>query len=432
MKTLVCLYPGSASDRAVFFGRFGPGLREQGVRLVLADDWQSPRDRELFDEFIELPPAEEVRGATKVLDAFAARTRIDGVLAQSEAALAPGAWLTAQLGLPGASPSGALACLAKNVSRARLAAARVPVPEFRLVSDASGVRAFAREHGYPVVLKACASTLGRLVTKVASDAEVDDAVTAVRAGLLTSRDVKRLVEFAELAGLDAGCDPRASFLVERFFDGEPLETDGLVLDGRPCVFGVVEQTLTPPPRFYVESYRLPADRPPELVAACEDISRRALAASGVRSSGFSIELRARGADVRVIEVNARLGEDDAFAELFEAALGFVPLAKTIELALGNLDALDARVREHWCLAYRSHFEAGRVVRVPSATELAALAARGIRAAATARVGEPWYAAPHPDAFPHVAWALASDPRSSSAAYRSARATADALDVAVEP
>lgn len=432
MKNLLCVYPGSASERAAFFGRHGAPLRARGVRLVLANDWQSERDRELFDEFVELPPPEQVLAAARALERWSARTRVDGVLAASEAALAPGAWLASRLGLPGAGVDGALACLAKNVSRARLAERRVPVPEFRLVATASEVRAFAAEHGYPVVLKACASSLGRLVTKVERDDGVDDAVARVRAGLGVSHDVTRLVEYAELAGLDVGCDPRKTFLVERYFDGAPLETDGLVLGGTACVFGVIEQTLTPPPRFYVESYRLPAERPPEVLRAVEAVSRAALTASAVDSAGFSIELRAKGEDVRVIEVNARLGEDDAFADLFEAALGFVPLAKCIELALGELSSLEARLREHWCLAYQCGFVGGTVSAVPGERELAALASRGIRAAATVRVGDPWHVAPHPEAFPHLAWALASDPSSSTRAFELARRAADELQVRIEP
>ncbi|MCC6408883.1 MAG: hypothetical protein IT453_17105, partial [Planctomycetes bacterium] len=48
------------------------------------------------------------------------------------------------------------------------------------------------------------------------------------------------------------------------------------------------------------------------------------------------------------------------------------------------------------------------------------------------VGDPWHVAPHPEAFPHLAWALASDPSSSTRAFELARRAADELEVGIEP
>jgi hypothetical protein len=281
-------------------------------------------------------------------------------------------------------------------------------------------------------LKALASALGRLVTKIDRAEEIAGAVTRLRARLAASRDVKRLTQFARVAELEIGCDPLQSFLVERYFDGEPLETDGLVVERRAHSFGVIDQTLTAPPRFYVESYRLPAERSPRSLESIERISQAALAASGLSSTGFSIEMRARADDVRVIEVNARLGEDDGFGELFAQAIGFEPMRAAIDVALGAASPPPVRCSAHASLAYQFCFVPGRVSELPTKSEIAELAERGIRAGVTVRVGDEWHVAPHPDAFPHVAWALASHPSSSTRAHELALATARSLRVVVEP
>jgi 5-(carboxyamino)imidazole ribonucleotide synthase len=52
------------------------------------------------------------------------------------------------------SPAALLAAVDKRHQRARLAAAGLPVPPARPVADAAEVAAFARRHGWPVVLKA--------------------------------------------------------------------------------------------------------------------------------------------------------------------------------------------------------------------------------------------------------------------------------------
>jgi hypothetical protein len=43
-----------------------------------------------------------------------------------------------------------------------------------------------------------------------------------------------------------------------------------------------------------------------------------------------------------------------------------------------------------------------------------------------------YAPPHPDVTPHLAYALATDPMSSRAAYERARAAVDRLEFALAP
>lgn len=432
MPRLLCVYPGSGSERAVFFGRHRAELREREVELVLADDWPVESDRKSFDRILELPPPEEVRVAARVLERFAAAHAVDGVLCQSEAALAPGAWIAAELGLPGPGLAGALACIDKHRSRTRLAAADVPVPAFALASDAGAVREFARAHGFPIVLKGVASALGRLVTRVDGDDEIDGAVARMLALLPRSRDIRRLLEFAALAEQELDCDPLTAFLVEAYAPGDPLETDGLVVAGEAHVFGVIEQRLTPPPRFYVESYLLPADRPEGERARLAQVSRAALAASGLESTGFSIELRADGADVRVIEVNARLGEDDGFGDLFHCALGLAPLRAAIDVALGVHPELPDGPRGAWALAFQNVFDAGRVTRIPEAADFERLERDGLRAGIDAYVGKEWFAAPHPEAFPHIAWVLASDPASSRRALEQARAAVASLRIDLEP
>ena len=263
----------------------------------------------------------------------------------------------------GACPAdAALLCSNKWLQRTALAAAGVRVPRFALASTAEDVRREADR--YPIVLKPVVSTLGHGVIRVDSAARVPEAVDGLRAHLLDDDLTSRCAAFAEHARLDMGCDPSRQFLVEEYVDGAPLETDGLVFGDRIDCFGTTEQVVDE--RFRIEAYMFPADG-----ADLRRVTESALRACKVREMGFSIEFRGD----TVIEVNGRLGEDDGFPDLFHAALGAYPIRKWIER-----DGRPLAPKQRAAVAFRN--EPGRV---------------------------------------HAAWALATHPASSRAAYEAARA-----------
>ncbi len=421
-RTLLLLYPGAVRSRQELMRRHRDGLRARGLRVVLADDWIDAHDAAHFDAVVQIPPPERVGEVVEAL----ARVPCDAVLAQSEAAILAGALLCDQRGLRGLPLAGALHCVGKHLSRVALAHARVPQPEFALVDSAAAVRRFA-DGRYPVVLKGVASAMSRLVTFVRSAPEVDRAVAQMHACLPQSLDILRLQAFARASGLPLECAPTREFLVERFAAGVPVETDGLVVGAQIACYGVIEQVMSPPPLFYVEGYLLPADRAdaPAIRVAAD----AALTALGVRDTGYSVELRATADGPRVIEVNGRLGEDDAFGDLFACATGGEPFLHAIELALGGHPEVRAAHAPHYALAYRCSFADGVVRRVPAARDL--LGTDSVRLGVCVVPGTHMHAPPHPETFPHMAWVLAHDASSSRAAYARARAAVDALSFDIE-
>jgi biotin carboxylase len=423
---LLILYLGNAENRRAVMSRIAPRLRERGVSAVIADEFVTGEDAQWFDEFVELPPAEEVRAAVRAIEAFARKHPLDGVLAQTEAAVPAAAVACRSLGLRGIPVEAALRCVSKYLSRVSLDEHGVGVPPFELARNAEDVRRFFDKNAGRIVLKGTSSTMGRLVTHVSRSEEIAPAVERMLDGLRTSTDIKRLAELARAAGADLGCDPHREFLVEAFVDGDFLETDGVIEGESVESFGVTEQVMTPPPLFYIQGYLTPADRPPELLERIESVTRAAIAASKLANAGYSIEMRARGDDVRIIEVNGRLGEDDGFMRLFRSADGRDSFWRAAEIALG-LDAPPTRspsVRR--AVAYRTSFEEATVVRLPTARELDALRSQGFECGLSVLQDEHMRAPPHPETFPHLAWVYAEDPRSSRAAYERARTAAASL------
>lgn len=374
-------------------------------RLVLATDAVPAEATAVFDEVVELPPADAVAATLARLEEIPA----DEVVVQTEYGLLAGTLLARSRGLRGPEPRAALLTTDKWLQRETLRAAGVAVPRYALAETADDVRRFAGGR-WPVVVKPVASTLGHLVTRVDSADAAAAAVAALRRALPESPHVRRCTEFARIAGLDMGCDATRQFLVEEFADGPPRETDGLVFGDRIDLFGVTEQVLSPPPHFFIEGYLFPVAAP-----AIEEVSLRALRALGVRDAGFSIEFRGEV----LIEVNGRLGEDGGFPELFRAALGRYPVTKWLEG-----DATPApRARAGHAIAYANWYRDGIVRSAPpSSADATVLAPEGTTL----------HAPPHVEMSPHLAYALRSHADGASAAYAAARDAVSRLRFEIEP
>jgi len=432
MPTVLALYPGAVSFRVQQARRHRSTLRDLGVRLVLADDYLTDDDREVFDELVEMPPCDQVEEGRLVLERRFARGGLDAVLAQSESALLLGSLVTQELGLRGIRPEAALLTVSKALCRGALERAAVRQPRFSIARSAADVRAFAGEVDWPVVIKGTASALGRLVTLVRSPAEVEGAVERTLAALPTATDIVRLSSFARSAGIDLGHDPSREFLVEAFAPGIPVETDGIVFGTEPISFGVTEQVLSTPPLFFMEGYLLPADRSPAEIDEIERVSDAALAALGIGDTGYSIEMRLHEGRASVIEVNGRLGWDAGFGDMFEIVTGSQPAFACLQASLGIRPRIQRRRDVRCAVAYRSSYEDGMVASLPSAAQMAEIERDGVKAGPAVHVGERLHAPPHPDASPHIGWALAQHPTSSRVAYEKARAAVDRLRIEVVP
>jgi hypothetical protein len=115
------------------------------------------------------------------------------------------------LGLPGQRLDSVVPYRNKLVMKDVLCAAGVPVAAYRAVECVTDVVAFAREHGFPLVVKPRAS-----------------------AGSVDVRIVRSAAELAALLadGLGLYGSPRSSLLVEAFVPGSMFHVDGLAVDGK--------------------------------------------------------------------------------------------------------------------------------------------------------------------------------------------------------
>jgi hypothetical protein len=405
MPTLIVLYPAYGTVSCQEVARYAERIED--LKLVLADDEPAASDEAIFDEVVELPPPEHLAQAYNIMQRWCDKYHPDGIFMQSERGLLLGSLLASEFDLRGPSVAAAHLCSNKYQQRTVLSRAGIGNPCFALAENANDVQRLAQDFSFPLVLKCVISTMSRLVTLVCRPEEIDSAVARMSAGLSSSLDVARLVSFAQTGKVDLGCDPARQFLVESFLEGDFVETDGLVVADSPFTFGVTEQIQSVSPPFFIEGYLLPAECTDN--GPVEAISDNIIRTIDLRDSGFSIEMRVRGNEVRLIEVNG----------LMQLSLGIHP----------ELISDESRFA---ALAYRSCYYDGVVEDLPAREALAELERDDLKLGLATHVGARFFAPPHPEAYPHVAWALATHPVSSHEAYEIGRQAVDALEISIRP
>jgi hypothetical protein len=398
------------------------------LRMVLADNEPTTSDLDIFDEVWELPQPERLGEAHDLLRRWCEKKRPDGIFLQSERGLLLGSIIAHEFGLKALSMEAAHLCSNKYLQRIALSRAGIGNPLFTLGENARDVLNFAAQTDFPVVLKCVISTMSRLVTLVRSKEDVEPAVDRVRNGIQKSRDVARLLSFAETSGLDLGCDPRRQFLIESFLKGDIVETDGILIGKRPYTFGVTEQIQSIAPPFFVEAYLFPADCADN--RQIEKVSDEAIKALGLGDSAFSIEMKTKDSDVRIIEVNGRLGWDDGFTDLFQVHTHQNRINQVVQLVIGTELEIIHDASRFAALAYRPCYYDGIVEELPTKEEISKMGNGELKLGLSTNKGARFFAPPNPEVYPHIAWALATHPKSSHAAYQIASHALEKLDISI--
>lgn len=224
------------------------------------------------------------------LIAFARARAVDAILSVDDSATLLAAMASATLGLPHNDPESALAARDKFVMRRALAAAGVPVPEFRvypLGCDPEVVAATAR---YPVVVKPTRLNGSRGVIRADDEQALITAIRRVHAMLIDD-------------GYPADDD---AILIERYLPGVEVALEGLLTAGELHVLALFDKPDPLVGPYFEETiYVTPSRLPAETQAAIRAMTARSAAALGLREGPVHAELRINDEGVWPIELAGR-------------------------------------------------------------------------------------------------------------------------------
>lgn len=230
--------------------------------------------------------------AVDLLVAEARRRPFQGVVATDDASVELTSRVARALGLPHNPPEAARISRRKDLARARLARAGLPVPRHWRLDLTAPLGPQIAQIAYPCVAKPLALSASRGVIRADNAAELASACARIQR--ILEREAPR------------DPDERNAVLVEAFVGGPEVALEGLLHDGELRVLALFDKPDPMEGPFFEETYYISPSRLPEVQQRA--VRRRvaeACAAYGLREGPVHAELRISGGDAWIMEVASR-------------------------------------------------------------------------------------------------------------------------------
>jgi SAM-dependent methyltransferase/formate-dependent phosphoribosylglycinamide formyltransferase (GAR transformylase) len=254
-----------------------------------------------------------------VADQLRGRADIAGVLTVEGYFLCAATELASRLELPaGLSMTAALCGENKLRARQLLQQAGIKGPRFSVASSLDRAVVAACEIGWPIVAKPLNDSNSRLVALCSDEDSLTAAVAAIL-GAKTNLVGQKLVPAA---------------LLESFIDGPEYSAEVATDNGCARTLAICEKTVGPAPYFVEIGHVVPARLSPDLERSIRSTAEAAVVALGARNCVAHVELRLRGTDVFIIEVNLRPAGGQ-LPELIATVTGCDLHGAAMKLAMGR-------------------------------------------------------------------------------------------------
>jgi biotin carboxylase len=224
-----------------------------------------------------------------------------------ELGLLPAAQVAELLGLGGTPRATVELLLDKWQMRQRLNALGVSPVAAAIGRTEQDLRAFAREHGFPVVVKPTREAGSICVLAVRDEAEL----TAILA---------RYRELADAFDPELLAGPLDDFLMEEYLDGPEISVETLSFDGRHVLVAITDKLVGDGPGFVEIGHSMPSRHPGPVLEQAGALVHAFLDAVGLREGPAHTEMKLTARGPVIIESHNRVG-GDKIGELAELVYG---------------------------------------------------------------------------------------------------------------
>lgn len=230
--------------------------------------------------------------ALDVLLATAWKRPFTGVLATDDATVELGSRVARALGLSHNAPEAARLSRRKDLARARLQDAGLPVPEHRSIDLTRRLEPQLAGISYPCVVKPLALSASRGVIRADSGGELTAAC--------------RRIETMLIKESPADDRERTHLLVETFIPGPEFALEGSLHQGSLRVLAIFDKPDPLDGPFFEETYYVtPSRLPASLQQRITDVIARACDACGLREGAVHAEVRIADGIPWIMEVASR-------------------------------------------------------------------------------------------------------------------------------
>ena len=242
-----------------------------------------------LNEGLHIEPADLETSLQRILAAGGARS-FSGVVGSDDDSVELAYRVAQALNLPGNPPVAALYARRKDLARARLRDAGVPVPPFDLIDIDRAAAGELPDVPFPVVVKPLSLSASRGVIR-ADDAE--EFCAAVRC-------IRSIVEVL------GSHEERNTLLAEMYLSGIEVALEGILTDGELSVLALFDKPDPLEGPFFEETYYItPSRLETQVQQQIADRVAEACAAYGLKEGPVHAELRINDEGVWIVEVAAR-------------------------------------------------------------------------------------------------------------------------------
>lgn len=222
----------------------------------------------------------------------AAEHPVAGIIATDDSTIELAAHAAEALGLPHNPPAAVHLTRRKDRARARLAVARVQIPEYWCLQLDQPLTAQLDAIKYPAVVKPIGLSGSRGVIRVNNEDELQQAVHRIQTMLQQENQLD--------------LDVTRVLLVEAYIPGTEVAVEGMLTAGRLQLLTVFDKPDPMEGPFFEETYyTMPSRHAPELLAAVQQSVQTACEAYGLREGPVHAECRLNDQGVWILEVAAR-------------------------------------------------------------------------------------------------------------------------------
>lgn len=174
----------------------------------------------------------------------------------------------------------------------------LPFPKYTSVSSESELNAIAKKITFPVVIKPAYGSSSAYVIKADTIEDLRDVYAYVNKNLSTR------VESALKDG--------STIIVEEYIDGNEVDIDILLQNGKIKFFSISDNLQTKEPFFLESGYSLPSSLPDQIQKGLIEMAELVLEKLGVMHGCIHFEAKSTDAGPVPLEVNLRLGGDEVY------------------------------------------------------------------------------------------------------------------------
>jgi D-alanine-D-alanine ligase len=202
----------------------------------------------------------------------------------------------------------------------------LPVPKYKKIENQEDIQQIIDSFKFPVVIKPSFGSSSAFVVK----SETPEELVASYQYILNS--ISKTVESALSDGMQ--------IMVEEYIDGDEVDIDILIQNGRIKFYGISDNTKTKEP-FFIETDRFtPSNLPQKDQQNLIEMADEVLEKLGIQDGCIHFEAKATKKGPVPIEVNVRMGGDEIYSSV-KMAFGVDLIENALKIAIGqHIDKMD--------------------------------------------------------------------------------------------